>query len=64
VIFDFVTHEAAIKRELKAALAYQLFGENSVLKIRAATDPMIQEVIKLHQKKESINQISYLKNPK
>ena len=64
VIFDFVTHEAAIKRELKAALAYQLFGENSVLKIRAATDPMIQEVIKLHQKKEGINQISYLKNPK
>ncbi len=47
VVFDFDTHKEAIQRELKAALAYQLFGDNAVLAIRAQSDPMILKVLEL-----------------
>ncbi len=47
VVFDFETHKEAIKQELKAALAYQLFGDHAVLAIRAQTDPMIKKVLEI-----------------
>ncbi len=47
VVFDFDTHKEAIERELKAALAYQLFGDNAVLAIRAQSDPMILKVLEI-----------------
>ena len=47
VVFDFKTHKDAIKRELKAALAYQLFGDNAVLAIKAQADPMILKVLEI-----------------
>lgn len=54
VSFNFNTHQAAIKLELKAALAYQRYGDNAVLKIRASKDPMIIKVLAL-ETQDSLN---------
>ena len=56
-------HKKAIALELKAALAYQLFGDNAVLKIRAAQDPMIQKALSLKSPMGQVNNIHLLSEP-
>ena len=60
VPLDTKDHKAAVLLELKAALAYQLFGDNAVLKIRAAQDPMVQKALTLKNQTGQVNNIHLL----
>ena len=47
-------------------MAYQLFGDNAVLKIRAAQDPMVQKALALKNQKSqvgAVNNIHLLSDP-
>jgi carboxyl-terminal processing protease len=66
VALDTKDHKVAVLLELKAALAYQLFGDNAVLKIRAAQDPMVQKALALKNQKSqvgAVNNIHLLSDP-
>ncbi|MDA0278799.1 MAG: peptidase S41, partial [Bacteroidetes bacterium] len=59
-------HKVAVLLELKAALAYQLFGDNVVLKIRAVQDPMVQKALTLKNQTSqvgAVNNIHLLSDP-
>ena len=66
VALDTKDHKVAVLLELKAALAYQLFGDNAVLKIRAAQDPMVQKALALKNQTSqvgAVNNIHLLSDP-
>ena len=61
---DTKDHKSAVLLELKAALAYQLFGDNAVLKIKTGQDPMVQKALALKNKTGQVNNIHLLSEPK